>query len=214
MAINNYTGVYGYQDDSTPHDLAMMRRHVWEYMYSFGQPVIHRRIYNQDDVVLGSASWDATYDDVYEQGLSWSGSDKGVGAGFGPPSLIYITLGDVVIDDNTPNRTGAFKIFQPNMSAPWVPQISDGDLIIQVVVEYEQDGSVTITGTGDRFQVQQVQPVTLRSIQASRTAYGGYADTQPNYIENLDVIVCQNMQAVRLPRTNPIYAVPLDSVDS
>lgn len=207
MSVINYSKIFNYQDNSLRNDLAMMRRHVWEYLYTFGQPVIISRVYNQDEVTQGTASWDTTFDDVYGQGLSWSGQDLGSGAGFGPSSFTYVVFGDVVIDDQTPNRQGTFMQFLPNMVAPWLPQISDGDLIIQVTTENVGD-DIQITGTGDRFQVQQVQPVPLRSMFRQ---YSGYMEQRYDYLENTDVLVCQNMQSVRLPRTNPLYNVPLDT---
>lgn len=208
MAIKNYTGIFNYNDNSLRNDLAVMRRHVWEYLYTFGQPALISRVYNQDDVTDGVAHWDTTYDDTYGQGLTFSGQDLGAGAGFGPTYLTYIVFGEAVIDDNTPNRQGAFMQFLPNMCAPWVPQISDGDLIIQVTLQRLGNGDVEITGTGDRFQVQQVQPIPLRSLY---NMYNPYMERNPDYLENTDILVQQNMQAVRIPRTNPLYQVALDT---
>lgn len=207
MAVKNYTNIFNYSDDSLPNDLAIMRKHVWEYLYTFGQPVVITRVYNQDEVTQGTASWDITYDDVYSQGLTFSGQDLGAGAGFGPSSLTYAVFGDTVIDDQTPNRQGTFKQFIPNMVAPWLPIISDGDLIIQVTTELV-GSDIQVTGTGDRFQVQQVQPVPLRSLFRE---YSGYMESNYNYLENTDILTCQNMQAVRIPRSNPLYRVPLDT---
>jgi hypothetical protein len=204
MAIRDYRAIYNYTDNSLPNDLAVQRRHCWEYHYTFGQPVIFRSIYDQDAVALGISTPDPTYDNVYGQGLTFSADDKGYSYGFSPPVLTYVTFGDAIIDDQTPNTTGQFKQFLPSMSAPWAPQIKDGDLIISVVLHYDENNNPVIDGTGDRYVVQQVTPVTMRSLFRQNSKY---MERNYNYPENTDVLVQQNMQAVRIERTNALYEI-------
>lgn len=205
MAITDYTFVYGYDDNSTPADLMNIRRSNFEFAYRFGNPVLIKRIFNTDDVAKGNATWDETYDSVYGQG-STQGTDLGLGAGFNDGGFTYVTFGDALVDDDTPNRPGAFKQFVTTIVAPWIPFIADGDLIITCFVTQDPSDpkQFTITGTGDRFRVQKVVPVTIRSDK-----YRTYMNTQTEFIENLDIIVCQNVEAVRIPRSNPEYNVPL-----
>jgi hypothetical protein len=211
MAILDYSAIYNYTDNSLPNDLAIQRRHCWEYHYTFGMPVVLRTVYDQDAVAEGLASVNPTYDPIYEQALTWSGADGGAGYGYGPPIFTYITLGDSIIDDQTPSEIGVFKQFMPNMSAPWAPHIKDGDLIISVIIHYDNNGSIVIDGTGDRYVVQQVQPVTMRSLFRQNSIY---LENNYNYPENTDIIVQQNMQAVRIERTNPIYNISVTGEDA
>lgn len=210
MAIRDYRAIYNYTDDSLPNDLAVQRKHCWEYHYTFGQPVVFRSIYDHDAITLGVATADPTYDDVYGQGLTFSAKDKGYSYGFSPPVLTYMTFGDSLIDDQTPNSVGTFKQFTPNLSAPWAPQIKDGDLIISVVIHYDSNGDLVLDGVGDRYVVQQVAPVTMRSLFRQNSKY---LEANYNYLENTDIIVQQNMQAVRIERTNALYEVSVTGDD-
>ena len=206
MPILDYRAIYNYIDNSLPNDLATQRRHCWEYMYTMGQPVVIRTVFDQDELQVSGASADPTFDDVYGQGMTWASTDKGQPFGFGSAIFTYIVLGDALVDDQTPNKTGEFKIMMPSMVAPWTPHIKDGDLIISVDVSFS-GGTVVINGTGDRYQVQQVEPVTMRALFRQNSPY---LERNYNYIENTDIIVQQNMQAVRLERTNPLYQISVE----
>jgi hypothetical protein len=210
MAIRDYRDVYNYTNNSLPNDLAVQRKHCWEYHYTFGQPVVFRSIYDHDAVVLGETNFDATYDDVYGQGLTFAARDKGYSYGFSPPILTYMTFGDALVDDQTPGQAGQFKQFTPNLSAPWAPFIKDGDLIISVVMHYDNSGNVVVDGTGDRYVVQQVAPVTMRSLFRQNSSY---MEKNYDYIQNTDIIVQQNMQAVRIEKSNALYQVSVTGDD-
>ena len=207
MAIENMMFKYGYDDNSTPAEVKNIRQSVFDYMYRFGSPVVIKRIYNTDDVAEGRTEWDSTFDDVYEQS-STVGPYFGFEAGWSEGYFTYITLGDgsAMVDDNTPNRTGAFKIFVTSGVAPWAPFIQDGDMIITTRVEYNSEGAITVTGLGDRYRVQKVYPVPLRA-ELNR----GYMNSETNYVENSDLIVSQNFEAVRIPRSDPLYKIDIAS---
>jgi hypothetical protein len=208
MAIENVMFKYGYDDDSTPADLQNLRRSLFDYTFRYGQPVVIKRLYNTDDVAVGRTNWDATFDDVYEQS-STVGNNLGFSAGWNEGFFTYITLGDgtSMVDDDTPNRTGSYKIFVTPGIAPWTPFIQDGDMIITVRIEMASPTStITITGTGDRYRVQKVYPVPLRAETNRR-----YMNSETNYIENKDLIVSQNFEAVRLTRSDPAYKIEIIS---
>ena len=208
MPIENMMFKYGYDDGSTPSEVKNIRQSVFDYMFKFGNPVVIKRIYNTDDVARGRTEWDSTFDDVYEQS-STVGPNIGFSAGWSDGYFTYITLGDgnMMIDDDSPNRTGSFKMFVTSGVAPWVPFIQDGDLIISVRIESPSPtGPITITGTGDRYRVQKVFPVPLRA-ELNR----GYMNSETNYIENTDIVVSQNFEAVRIPRSDPTYEIEINS---
>jgi hypothetical protein len=208
MAIENQMFKYGYDDGSTPSDLKNIRQSVFDYTFRYGNPVVIKRIYNTDDVAVGTTDWDATFDDVYEQS-STIGSNLGFSAGWNEGFFTYITLGDggSMVDDDTPNRTGSYKIFVTSGVAPWTPFIQDGDLIITVRIDLpDPKGPITITGTGDRYRVQKVYPVPLRA-ETNR----GYMNSETNFIENKDLIVSQNFEAVRIIRSDPVYKIDIAS---
>jgi hypothetical protein len=92
----------------------------------------------------------------------------------------------------------------PQLSAPWAPQIKDGDLIISIVCHFDAEDNLVVDGTGDRYMVQNVTPVTMRALFRQNSPY---MERDYNYAENTDVIVQQNMQAVRLERSNALYEV-------
>lgn len=206
MAIENMMFKYGYDDGSTPADVKNMRQSVFDYTFRYGNPVVIKRIYNTDDVARGTTEWDVTFDDVYEQS-STIGPNLGFSAGWDDGFFTYITLGDgsVMIDDDTPNRTGTYKTFVTTGVAPWNPIIQDGDLIISVRISTENN-TITITGTGDRYRVQKVFLVPLRA-ETNRH----YMNSETNYVENPDTMMCQNFEAVRIPRPDPLYEIELAS---
>lgn len=207
MAIENMMFKYGYDDNSTPSEVKNVRQSVFDYTFRYGNPVVIKRIYNTDDVAVGRTAWDTTFDDVYEQS-STIGTNYGFSAGWSDGYFTYITLGDgnMMIDDDTPNRTGTFKTFVTSGVAPWTPAIQDGDLIISTRIELNANNQVTITGTGDRYRIQKVFLVPLRS-ELNR----GYMNSETNYVENQDIMVSQNFEAVRIPRSDPLYEIGIDT---
>ena len=108
----------------------------------------------------------------------------------------------MMIDDDTPNRTGVFKTFVTSGVAPWIPSIQDGDMIISTRIELDSNNKVTITGTGDRYRIQKVFLVPIRA-ELNR----GYMNSETNYVENPDIMVSQNFEAVRIPRSDPLYDI-------
>lgn len=208
MPIENVMFKYGYDDGSTPAEVQNARQSVFEYMLRYGSPVVIKRIYNTDDVAYGRTEWDETFDDVYEQS-STVGQNLGFSAGWSDGYFTYMMLGDgnVMIDDDTPNRTGSFKMFVTSGVAPWFPFVQDGDLIITTRIEAATPTSpITITGTGDRYRIQKVFPVPLRS-ELNR----GYMNSETNYVENIDIVVSQNFEAVRIPKSDPTYDIDINS---
>jgi hypothetical protein len=208
MPIENVMFKYGYDDNSTPAEVKNVRQSVFDYMFRYGNPVVIKRIYNTDDVAQGRTAWDETFDDVYEQS-STIGDNLGFSAGWSEGYFTYITLGDgnMLIDDDTPNRTGSYKMFVTSGVAPWLPSIQDGDLIISTRIELPTPtGPITITGTGDRYRVQKVFLVPLRA-ELNR----GYMNSETNYVENPDIVVSQNFEAVRIPRSDPVYDIEINS---
>ena len=208
MPIENVMFKYGYDDNSTPAEVKNVRQSVFDYMFRYGNPVVIKRIYNTDDVAQGRTAWDETFDDVYEQS-STIGDNLGFSAGWSEGYFTYITLGDgnMLIDDDTPNRTGSYKVFVTSGVAPWLPSIQDGDLIISTRIESPTPtGPITITGTGDRYRVQKVFLVPLRA-ELNR----GYMNSETNYVENPDIVVSQNFEAVRIPRSDPVYDIEINS---
>jgi hypothetical protein len=203
MAIENMMFKYGYDDNTTPAEVRNVRQSVFDYTFRYGNPVVIKRIYNTDDVAQGRTDWDATFDDVYEQS-STIGDNLGFSAGWSDGYFTYITLGDgnTMIDDDTPNRTGTYKTFVTSGVAPWTPSIQDGDLIISTRIELDSNNKVVITGTGDRYRVQKVFLVPIRA-ELNR----GYMNSETNYVENPDIMVSQNFEAVRIPRSDPVYDI-------
>ena len=200
MPIENLS--FTYSDGTTPQDLRLMRREVLEYHRAYGMPVVIKHAFKSDDVALGQATRDDTWDDVYSQGsIKGTGHGTGITGGYSDGAFTYITLSDTQIDVQSPDQEGLYKTLQPSGTAPWVPLIQDGDMIILVAVADVSD-QVQITSEGDRFIVQSVQPVTLRG-------YVAYQKAVTDYEQGLGHMVSQNFQAIRIPPEHPSYQVPL-----
>jgi hypothetical protein len=203
MAIINLSETYGNVGD--PQDLVFLRRQVFDYARLYGMPVIIKKEHNIDDVGNNLVERDNRWQDVYGQSsVTGTGFGTGIEGGFSDDgTFTFITLDETMVDEQTPDREGAYRALITSGHAPWTPTLYDGDLIILVEVTINEDDTVTITETGDRFRIQKVLPVHMRGYPAvQRQNYTFY--------KNPIALVSQNFEAVRMPASDPVYDVPVD----
>lgn len=209
MAIEDLTTYPG--DAQTPFELYTARRDVWDYHALYGMPAIIKRTYNSDHVAFGKGPHgepverDSTWDEQYGQGFASETSAKSGQnlTGYSDGWLTYVTLDDAKVETSKFGARGAHKELITNGEMPWLPTLWDEDLLI--LVEIVKNGNtIEIVGSYDRFIVQNVTAVTLRGhfeipIQ----------ETQANYMQNKNHFIAQRFNAVRMPRYNDVYNVPL-----
>ena len=79
--------------------------------------------------------------------------------GYGPGYLTYVILPDSPVDVFKLTDEGALiKTQQARIQLPWFPEVGDNDVLITV----ELDEAERIIGTGTRYQLKKVNPITMR----------------------------------------------------
>lgn len=121
--------------------------------------------------------------------------------GFGPGYLIYMIQPDAAEDMFKVNETGALiKIQSATAQAPWFPEISDNDLIINV----EIDGAGNILDTFERYQAKMVNPISMRGFGDRRGRREGTEDGGNRFIVN------QQFEMTLVPDTDVLMQVDTD----
>lgn len=211
MPVEDLT-VYPGSVGETPFELYTARRDVWDYHQNYGMPAIIKRAYNSDHIGFGEGPHgedverDETYDDAYGQGFFTETAAK-VGnqnrSGYSDGWLTYVTLDDTNVEASKPGARGAHKEIITQGQLPWAPNIWDDDLLILVQIQ-RIGGAIEITGTDDRFIIQGVTPVTMRGF------FERYRQqTEANYIQDKQRFIAQKFTAVRMPRYNSVYDIPI-----
>jgi hypothetical protein len=118
--------------------------------------------------------------------------------GFDRPVLTWLVEPDVAVDVFRINQQGTMvRTYEATGVAPWYPLLSDNDLCVNVDLS---PNDYSITGTGDRFQLKMVQPMTVRGFgkRGRPPGSGGQAFR-----------VGQTFQMARSPDNQALYDVPV-----
>ena len=180
---------------STPQDIRDMRQSTFEYHRMYGMPVIHKHRWNQRDVKEGRAVLCPYHDVAYDTDFSRCQYCFGTGilGGYADAQIIYATFSDATEDRIRVGPTGVLMFDrEPQVIFPWLPDIGNGDLIIQA--EFDND-TQTVIDTLDRFVLKEVTPVTIRGFQRK--------------VQTVEYRVQQNSQMDRVPDFDFLYDVPL-----
>lgn len=119
--------------------------------------------------------------------------------GFGPGYLTYIIEPDAAEDVFKLNEAGALiKVQTATAQAPWYPEISDNDLIINVILE-----GMEIQDTLERFQAKVTNPISLRGYD--RKGRREYSEDGGNRH-----IVNQQFEMTLVPSNNVLMSVETD----
>lgn len=183
----------------TPQEVKQLRKQAFEMEESLGFPVIHKHRWNILDLQEGLVQRCPLHDDLYEGDLTFDNVCFGTGfvGGYSDPTIVFITLRDTSTDTIRISSTGALIMDQhPQMTAPWTPEMGDGDLII--LVDFAP-GSWTVTDTHERYVLEQVEPITMRG---------------PNFRFNPESVrnrfrVSQQSKVDKLPWGHHLYDVPI-----
>lgn len=195
---------------STPREIRELRRHNLEFHQALGTPVIFKRRKTLEDVELGTAiRCPYHYDVQYQQDISGCPYCFGTGilGGYDSGIIVFVTPGDAATDQFQLTEGGLLtRMTHPQWSAPWQPEMHDGDLII--LANFDPD-TFAVISTDDRFTLDQIQPVTPRG-----GAPIGFAKNRDrnsyNFIPKHDLLVAQNFRADLLPKEHPFYDVPIE----
>lgn len=122
--------------------------------------------------------------------------------GYGPGYLTYVILPDVPVDIFKLTEEGALiRTQQAKIQLPWWPIMKDNDLMITV----ELDASERIIDTFERYQLKQVNPITMRGHDRMGRRETHLIDAASNRR-----VVGQQCEANKVPETDPIYGVETD----
>jgi hypothetical protein len=194
---------------STPREIRELRRKNLEFHHRLGTPVIFKRRKTLEDVEKGLAvrcpyHYDIQYKSDYSRCPYCFGTT--ILGGFDSGIIVFVTMGDVATDQFQLTDQGLLtRMTHPEWSAPWSPPMHDDDLII--LAEFDPD-TYEVLSTDDRFELDQVQPVTPRG-----GAPVGFAKNRNrnafNFIPKHDMLVAQNFRADLLPSGHSFYSVPI-----
>ena len=193
---------------STPREIRELRRHNLEFHNRLGTPVLFKRRKTLQDVETGDARrCPYHYDVQYRSDLSRCPYCFGTSilGGWDSAILVFVTPGDAVTDQFQLSEQGVLtRMTHPQWSAPWKPEMKDDDLII--LADFGPDFEVV--ETSDRFELDQVTPVTPRG--AAPLGYAKNRDRNAyNFIPKHDLLVAQNFRADLLPEGHVYYNVPI-----
>jgi hypothetical protein len=115
-------------------------------------------------------------------------------------------MGDAPIDQFQLTPEGLLtRMTHPQWTAPWKPEMHDGDLII--LADFHPD-TYAVIATEDRFTLNQVMPVMPRG-----GAPVGFAKNRDrnsyNFVKRRDMLVAQNFRADRRPDEHVFYNIPV-----
>lgn len=118
--------------------------------------------------------------------------------GFGAPVTTWMVEPDIAEDVFQINKQGVMiQTYDAQGVAPWIPTMGDNDLCVNVVL---QPDGFTIVELLDRFQLKQVQQITIRGF-GKRVKYG--TSGQPYQ-------VAQSFQMNKGLIGTSLYNVPVD----
>ena len=199
---------------STPREIRELRRHNLEFHHRLGTPVIFKRRKTLEDIEAGSEIYCPYHFDIqFQSDLTGCPHCFGTGilGGFDSGIIVFVTLGDSATDQFQLTDQGLLtRMTHPQSSAPWKPEMHDGDLLI--LADFHPD-TYEIISSDDRFEINQVQPVTPRG-----GAPAGFAKNRDrnayNFIPRHSMLVAQTFRTDLLPLGHRFYDIPIEEPDS
>lgn len=183
----------------TPHSVKELRQSSFDLHETLGFPVIHKHRWNEQDLREGLVQRCPLHDDIYDRDLSFDTVCFGTGyvGGFGDPTIVFVTIQDTAQNTVKIGPQGVLLMDQhPQLTAPWLPLMGDGDLII--LADFTP-GSYEILDTHERYELREVKPITIR---------GPEFRTSSTTLKRLRI--SQDSQVDRLPYGHQFYDVPIE----
>jgi hypothetical protein len=186
----------------TPQDIQRQRKSSFEYHETYGQPMIFKHRWTKRDLDEGRAQLCPLHDEAYGQDQGSCPYCFGTGylGGYADGVVAYVTFTDAP-ESRIRVGPGGVLLFQtdPDMQAPWLPEMGTGDLLIQA--SFDED--MEVFDLHDRYVLGDVKKITIR----------GYQDK----VQNVEFRVNQQSNAIRVPESDLLQDVPLvfdyDDVD-
>lgn len=193
--IDQYLGPAG-----TPQEVRDLRKSSFDLHEQLGTPVVFKHRWNLDDLAAGR-TWRCPYhDELYgNRDVTWDTTCFGTGfvGGYADGQIVFATIQDTQETAIRISPQGVLTMdMHPAMTAPWLPEMGDGDLLI--VADFIPD-SWTISDTFERYVLRDVTPVTMRGPGWGRQN-GALVHRQR---------ISQQSQIDRLPPGHQLYQVPI-----
>jgi hypothetical protein len=183
----------------TPQEVKDLRESSFELHQELGFPVIHKHRWNEVDLREGRAQQCPLHDELYDRAPQNCPYCFGTGyvGGYSDGTIVYVTLQDTPQDTIKILPTGTLQMDQhPQMTAPWIPEMGDGDMII--LADFEM-GSWEIEDVHERYVLRQVNPITIRG-----PGWGRQQATTKSRFR-----ISQEAAADKLPYGHELYNVPI-----
>jgi hypothetical protein len=178
----------------TPQDVQRQRRSSFEYHETYGQPMIFKHRWTRRDVDNGLAVPCPYHDEAYDQDPATCPYCFGTGylGGYADGVVAYVTFTDAP-ESRVRVGPGGVLLFQtdPDMQAPWLPEMGTGDLLIQAAFNDDME----IIDLFDRFVLGDVKKITIRGYQEQ--------------VQNQEFRVNQQSSAIRVPDNDILQDVPV-----
>jgi hypothetical protein len=180
-----------------PQEIRNLRSSNFDLMTELGFPVIHKHKWNERDLELGLVRR-CPNTDIYGRDHSSDPICFGTGyvGGFADGKIVYVTLGDAPTQIIRPSPQGTLIMDQhPQMNAPWIPEMGDGDLII--LADFDPS-TWEVLDMHERYELREVNPTTIRGPHLR-----GKSSPSARWR------VGQSSQVDKLPWGHPFYDVPI-----
>jgi hypothetical protein len=181
-----------------PQEIRDLRRSALDFHRRYGEPVIHKHRWTEEDERSGRAQRCPFHDDSYDQDRQWDPYCFGTGylGGYDDGKILFVTIGDAAVDEFRLTEQGLL-IHQdkPGLVAPWFPTLADEDLIIRATFSAQ---GWEVEDTHERYVLREVTPVTMRGFepQVQRGRRGEFK-------------VNQEAQIDKIPLGSNLYDVPI-----
>jgi hypothetical protein len=184
----------------TPHEVKQLRQSSFDLHQQIGSAVIYKHRWNADDVTAGRTTVCPNHTSVYRgRDETWDPVCFGTGytGGFADGVVIFVTVQDTQETQIKIGPTGILTMdMHPAMTAPWMPAMGDGDMIITADFD---PSNWDIVSEYERYLLKDVTPVTMRGPGWGRQQ-GGFLNRQT---------ISQQSQLDKLPSDHPLYGVPI-----
>lgn len=181
----------------TPKEIVRLRQEILDFHLKLGQPVIFKHRWNLNDLQNGLCEECPYHDQSYERSKTDCLYCFGTGflGGFDDGVVIFSTIADAPVDQLKISPQG-YILFErhPQLTAPWNPLMGDGDLVI--LADFNRS-TWEVLSTSDRFELNEVSPVTVRGM------FGDWTDHKLFKVQ-------QTATIDRLPAGHVYYDVPVD----
>lgn len=180
---------------TTPQEIRDLRQSSLDFHRTMGMPVIHKHRWNFRDFQEGRVQRCPLHDEQYGSAdYSYDEICFGTGfvGGFADGMLTYVTIADSSEDTVRIGPGGTLIAHTtPGFTAPWTPDMGDGDLLITG----DFNNELELTYPRERYLLGQVDTVTMRGFQRQ--------------VQTREFVINQAGQLTKLPWEHVFYNVPL-----